>query len=164
LDGGNTVALCARGEILTDLGEARQAMLDLDRVSLAGRPAIRAARGLALAKLGDQAGSNAEVDDALTEAPRNGDVLFYAAQAKALNGDENTAGELASLAADASDPALPPYHRDVALQLALEHGRTPGQDSPGPTSIGESAPSSRIWLSSIIDKLVVTVKRRLFRP
>ncbi len=163
LDGGNTVALCARGEILADLGEARQAILDLDRVSLAGRPAARAARGLALAKLGDQARSNAEVDDVLAEAPRNGDVLFYAAQAKALNGDENTAGELASLAADATDPALPPYHREVALQLAREHGRAPGQVSPAPTSIAESAPSSRTWLSSIIEKLVVLVKGRFFR-
>ena len=34
MDGGNRVALRARGEILADLGEARRAMLDLDRVTL----------------------------------------------------------------------------------------------------------------------------------
>ncbi len=40
LDGGNTVALRARGEILADLGEARQAMLDLDRVTLEKGPPL----------------------------------------------------------------------------------------------------------------------------
>jgi tetratricopeptide (TPR) repeat protein len=118
LDGGNTVALRARGEILADLGEARQAMLDLDRVTLAERPATRAARGLALAKLGDKSGANLAVDDAVAEAPWNGDVLLHAARAKALNGDENAAEELARRAVDANDPGLLPYHRKVALQLA----------------------------------------------
>lgn len=160
LDGGNTVALCARGEILADLGDARQAMLDLDRVALAERPAARAARGLALAKLGDLAGANVEVDDAVAEAPRNGDVLFYAAQAKALNGDEGTAAELAWRAVDATDPALTPHHREVALQFAREHRWITGQVSLSPTLIADRPPSSRTWLSTIIKKLVVTVKGR----
>lgn len=118
LDGGNTVALRARGEILADLGEARQAMLDLDRVTLAKRPTTRAARGLALAKLGDRSGANTEIDDAVAEAPWNGDVLLHAARAKALNGEENAAEELARRAVDAHDPGLLPHHREVALQLA----------------------------------------------
>jgi Flp pilus assembly protein TadD len=117
LDGGNTVALRARGEILADLGEARQAMLDLDRVPLAKRPAARAARGLALAELGDRSGANLAVDDAVAEAPWNGDVLLHAARAKAINGDENAAEELARRAVDANDPGLLPYHRQVALAL-----------------------------------------------
>ncbi len=117
LDGGNTVALRARGEILADIGEARQAMLDLDRVPLAERPATRAARGLALAELGDRSGANLAVDDAVAEAPWNGDVLLHAAQAKAINGDENAAEELARRAVDANDPGLLPYHRQVALEL-----------------------------------------------
>jgi tetratricopeptide (TPR) repeat protein len=118
VDGGNTVALRARGEILADIGDARGAMLDLDRVTLMERPSTRAARGLALAKLGDQSGANVEVDDAVAEAPWNGVVLLQAARAKALTGDENAAEDLARRAVDASDPGLPPYHREVALQLA----------------------------------------------
>jgi len=125
LDGGNTVALRARGEILADVGEARQAKLDLDRVALAERPAARAARGLALARLGDRAGADAEIDAALAEAPWNGDVLLRAARAKSFNGDESAAQELAWRAVDASDPSLPPYHREVALQLAgCKHGNS----------------------------------------
>lgn len=117
-DGGNTVALRARGEILAELGKAREALDDLDRVTLSERPAARAARGLALAKLGDHSAADVEIDDAVTEAPHNGDVLLHAARAKALNGDENAAEELARRAVDANDPGLLPYHREVALQLA----------------------------------------------
>ena len=118
MDGGNSVALRARGEILADIGEARQAMSDLNRVTLEERPSSRAAHGLALAELGDQPRANLEVDNAVTEAPRNGAVLLYAARAKALGGDEYAAEELARRAADATDLALSPYHREVALQLA----------------------------------------------
>jgi tetratricopeptide (TPR) repeat protein len=125
LDGGNTVALRARGEILAEFGKASQAMLDLNRVTLDERPASRAARGLALAKLGDQSAANMEIDDAVAEAPWNGDVLLHAARAKALNGDENAAEELARRAVDANDPGLLPYHREVALQLAgHKHGNS----------------------------------------
>jgi tetratricopeptide (TPR) repeat protein len=123
VDGGNSVALRARGEILADLGEADQAISDLDRVTLEERPSSRAARGLALAKLGDQSRANAEVDDAVAKAPRNGAVLLYAARAKALGGDDYAAEELARRAVDATDLALSPYHREVALQLAAhKHG------------------------------------------
>jgi len=132
MDGGSTVALRARGEILADLGEARQAMLDLDRVTLESRPSTRAARGLALAKLGDQSSANLEVDDAVAEAPWNGAVLLHAARAKALNGGENAAEELARRAVDANDPGLPPYHREVALQLAgHKHGNSRAKLVPG---------------------------------
>ena len=118
VDGGNSVALRARGEILADLGEADQAISDLDRVTMEERPSSRAARGLALAELGDQLRANIEVDNALAEAPHNGTVLLYAARAKALADDEYAASELARRAVDATDPALSPYHREVALQLA----------------------------------------------
>lgn len=118
VDGGNSVALRARGEILADLGEARQAISDLDRVTLEERPSSRAARGLALAELGDQPRATIEVDNAVAKAPHNGAVLLYAARAKALAGDECAAKELAQRAADATDLALSPYHREVALQLA----------------------------------------------
>lgn len=119
VDGGNTLALRARGEILAELpGRAREAIGDLDRVTLEERPSARAARGLALAALGDKSGANKEIAEAVAEAPRNGAVLFRAAKAKSLNGDEYAAEELARRAVDASDPGLPPHHREVALQLA----------------------------------------------
>jgi tetratricopeptide (TPR) repeat protein len=132
MDGGNRVALRARGEILADLGEASRAMLDLDRVTLESRPSTRAARGLALAKLGDQSRANLEVDEAVEEAPANGAVLLHAARAKALTGDETAAEELAWRAVDATDPGLPPHHREVALHLAgHKHGNNRGKLVPG---------------------------------
>jgi tetratricopeptide (TPR) repeat protein len=123
VDSGNPVALRARGEILADLGEPREAIMDLDRVTLEERPSSRAARGLALAELGDQSGAEIEVDGAVAEAPRNGAVLLYAARAKALGGDEDAAEELARRAVDAPELALSPYQREVALQLAAHEYR-----------------------------------------
>jgi predicted Zn-dependent protease len=118
IDGGNRAALRARGEILAYLGEARQAMLDLDRVTLQGRPSTRAARGLALAALGDQTAARREIEDALAEGRRNGAVLLYAARAYQAGGDDGAARELARQAADAADPPLSPQHREAARQLA----------------------------------------------
>lgn len=132
MDGGNTVALRARGEILADLGDARKAMLDLDRVTLEKRPSTRAARGLALARLGDPSAANLEVDGAVAEAPWNGAVLLHAAKAKELNGEENAAAQLARRAVDASDPGLPAYHRDVALQLAGKKRDSRTRHAPRP--------------------------------
>jgi Flp pilus assembly protein TadD len=118
VDGGNRPALRARGEILAYLGQARQAMLDLERVPLQGLPSARAARGLALAELGDQSAARREIENALAEGCRNGPVLLYAARAFALGGDDNAARELAQEAADATDPPLSPQHRAAARQLA----------------------------------------------
>jgi tetratricopeptide (TPR) repeat protein len=118
VDGGNLDALRARGEILADLGDARGAMLDLDRATKNAPPATRAARGLALAELGDQFGARREIDHALTGNSWNGPVLYYAARAAALTGDDMKARELAKRAVIATDPALPPRHRDLADRLA----------------------------------------------
>jgi Flp pilus assembly protein TadD len=126
VDGGNPGALRARGEILAYLGEARDAMLDLNRVTLHDQPATRAARGLALARLGDQSAASREIEGAIAEAPRNGPVLLYAAQASMLGGDKANAEKLARRAADAMDPALPPQHREEALALAGSMHRKPG--------------------------------------
>jgi tetratricopeptide (TPR) repeat protein len=117
IDRGNPEALRARGEILADLGDARAALLDLDRVALKDRPATRAARGLALAQLGDHSAASEEIADARAEAERNGPVLLYAARAAALRGEKAAAVDLAKLADDATDPPLPPQHRDLALRL-----------------------------------------------
>ena len=117
IDGGNPEALRARGEILAYLGEARSALLDLNRVKRHDRPSTQAARGLALAELGDHSAADQEIKNALAEAPRNGPVLLYAARATALGGDKAGAKELAMRAVDASDPSLSPQHRDSTLEL-----------------------------------------------
>jgi tetratricopeptide (TPR) repeat protein len=127
IDGANSLALRARGEILADLGDAQEAMLDLDRVTLHEHPESRAARGLALAMLGDHVGADREIRRAITEGPRNGTVLLRAARASRCTGDEAYAEELARCAVDATDPALPQYHREVALRLAGHKERNPSR-------------------------------------
>jgi tetratricopeptide (TPR) repeat protein len=122
IDAGNREALQARGEILAYLGQADEAMLDLDRVDVRGQPSARAARGLALAELGDFSAADQDIKDAVDEAPRNGAVLLFAAKATALEGDRGGARELAQRAVEASDPALSPRHRDSALQLLNLNG------------------------------------------
>ena len=123
IDGGNLEALRARGEILADLGDARDAIIDLDRivgpsrVMAHSRPSTRAARGLALAQLGDRTAARREIESAFAENPWNGPVLYYAARASALSGDEAMARDLARRAVIATDPALSPQHRDIARQL-----------------------------------------------
>ena len=86
-DGQNPDALRARGEMLADLDDARDAIRDLDRVTWHGQPSARAARGLALARLGQHQAADQEIDAALADAPRNGPVLLYTARAEALGGD-----------------------------------------------------------------------------
>jgi tetratricopeptide (TPR) repeat protein len=123
VDGGNRLALQARGEILAYLGDARRAMLDLDRVSLQGQPSTRAARGLALAELGDQPAARREIEAAVDEGRWNGLALLYAARAFQTGGDDRAAKEYARKAANATDPPLSPRHREAARQLAdLGHG------------------------------------------
>lgn len=134
VDGGNTEALRGRGEVFADLGDARGALRDLDRLPLSDQPAARAARGLALAQLGDQAKANEEIQAAITEAPRNGPVLLYAARAEALSGDRPTSIELAERAVNAAAPPLPPHQREAAQELA-NRTEEDGQDpTPAPAS------------------------------
>ena len=117
IDGGNRSALRARGGILAFLGEAQQAMLDLDRVSPMGGPQVKAARGLALARLGDLRSARKEIEGALAEGPHNGQVLLAAARVFHSGGDELAARDFARLAADATDPPLSPSHREAARHL-----------------------------------------------
>jgi tetratricopeptide (TPR) repeat protein len=117
-DGGNVEALRGRGEILAELSDFQGALRDLDRVAATGRPSTRAARGLALSQLGAYAEGAKELAAALADAPRNGTVLLYAAQAEALSGDLPAAADLADRAVNAADPPLPPHQREAARQLA----------------------------------------------
>jgi tetratricopeptide (TPR) repeat protein len=117
IDGGYLEARRARGEILADLGDAHNAMLDLDR-AVPCTPSTRAARGLALAELGDHTAATKEINDAVANAQRNGSVLLYAARALFLAGDKVSSTERAREAIDATDPPLSPPHRQQALKLA----------------------------------------------
>jgi tetratricopeptide (TPR) repeat protein len=117
IDGGDPEALRVRGEILADLGDAREALRDLDRVVWHEHPSTRAARGLARAELGEP-GADKEIEEAVEDAPRNGSVLLYAARAKALAGDKTAAVRLARHALNATDPALPQHQREAALAMA----------------------------------------------
>jgi tetratricopeptide (TPR) repeat protein len=117
-DAGNASALRGRGEILADIGKGREAMRDLSRTVPHDKPSTRAARGLALAELGDHGGAIKEIEAAMAQAPRNGSVLLYAARAEALVGDQAAAAELAEQAINATDPPLPIHQHDKALKLA----------------------------------------------
>lgn len=121
IDGGYLEARRIRGEVLADLGEARSAMADLDRAvdhAVPSSPSTRAARGLALAELGDHTGATREINDAVASAQHNGRVLLYAARALDLTGDKTSARERAKEAIDATDPPLSPPHRQLAEKLA----------------------------------------------
>jgi tetratricopeptide (TPR) repeat protein len=123
IEGGNPGALRARGEILADLGDARAALRDLDRVGQYDRPSTRAARGLARAELGDP-GAEEEIEGALADAPRSGPVLLYAARTEALIGNKAAALELARRALNATDPAPPPHQRQAALTMLGQNGES----------------------------------------
>jgi tetratricopeptide (TPR) repeat protein len=117
MDGGYAEARRARGEILADLGQGRDAILDLDHTD-PGSPSSRAARGLALAELGDYTTAAEEINGALAAARRSGPVLFYAARAFDLAGDKVSAKDRAGEAIDATDPPLSQSHKKLALKLA----------------------------------------------
>jgi tetratricopeptide (TPR) repeat protein len=117
VDAGNAGALRGRGEILADVGKAREAMRDLSRAAPHDKPSTRAARGLAMAELGERLAAVKEIEAALKKAPGNGSVLLYAARAEALGGDQVAAAELAGLAMSATDPPLPRHQRVAALRL-----------------------------------------------
>jgi tetratricopeptide (TPR) repeat protein len=120
VDGGNTAARRTRGEILAYRGEARAALNDLDRVSSVDRPTTRAARGLALAGLGDRRAARREIQEAVTAGERNGPVLLYAARAAKLFGDEIAVEEYARQADYATDPPLSDRQREMARKLVSQ--------------------------------------------
>ena len=108
----------ARGEILADLGDAEDALRDLDRVhNRHQQPSTRAARGLALATVRGVGAADPEIDDALSKAPGSGSVLIYAARVAALGDDPTSAAALARRAVNATDPAIPPHQRKQAFQI-----------------------------------------------
>jgi hypothetical protein len=61
--------------------------------------------------------ASAKKREDVTDAPRNGPVLLYAARAEALGGDGSAAAELAASALNATDPALPAHQCEAALKI-----------------------------------------------
>jgi tetratricopeptide (TPR) repeat protein len=118
VDGGNAGALRARGEILADLGDVREAILDLDRQRAKAQPTTLAARGLALAGLGNHRAAITDINAALASAPHSGVVLLFAARAFAMGGNDTLSGDLARRAVSAGDPPLSAPQRKIALRLA----------------------------------------------
>ncbi|MGH3973942.1 MAG: hypothetical protein ACRDS9_11555, partial [Pseudonocardiaceae bacterium] len=117
IDGNAPEALRARGEFLADMGEAEDALRDLDRVRRQPRPSTQAAHGLALAMLGNLGAADQKINTALAEAPDSGSVLFYAARIRALDDDPTMAANLARRALAAGTPPLPPHQREAALRF-----------------------------------------------
>ncbi|RJL29982.1 tetratricopeptide repeat protein [Bailinhaonella thermotolerans] len=118
-------ALRARGELLADLGRAREALRDLDRVSRHPSPETRAARALALAGSGDHAAAAREAAAALADAPDSAPVLYYAARAETI------------LAQAAGDPTV------SAVQVAGDPvKRGAGPDGPDPARPDSARPES----------------------
>jgi tetratricopeptide (TPR) repeat protein len=110
-------ALALRGQILADLGRPLDALRDLDRVRHHQQPDTLAARALALAATGRLDAAEQEILDALAAGPASGPVLLRAARVYALLGRREPAVEFSARALDAASPALPPYLRDLALEL-----------------------------------------------
>ncbi|MEU9835112.1 tetratricopeptide repeat protein [Streptosporangium sp. NPDC048047] len=133
VDGNTPDALRVRGEILADLGEAEEALRDLDRVPHRAEPVTRAARAFALATLHDFGAADGELAAVLADAPHEGSVLLYGARARAAEGDRAGAADLAGRALTAAGPPLPPHRREVALGLlAASKPDEPYRDDPGP--------------------------------
>jgi tetratricopeptide (TPR) repeat protein len=140
IDGNTPEALQARGEILADLGEAGEALRDLDRVRRHLAPTSRAARGLALALLGRFDEAEREIVSALAEAGDSATVLLYAARVRALGGDPVGAADLARRARAVTDPALPSHQRSAADRLIRDFSAELESDAE---SAGESDVASQ---------------------
>ncbi|HKR50185.1 MAG TPA: tetratricopeptide repeat protein [Pseudonocardiaceae bacterium] len=123
IDGNAPAALRARGEILAAMGDAENALRDLNRVRRQQRPATRAARGLALAMVRNLGEADQEIAIALSEAPESGPVLLYAARVAALSGDPVMVADRARRALVATDPPLPPHQREAALSILNQGGQ-----------------------------------------
>jgi tetratricopeptide (TPR) repeat protein len=116
IDAGNREAIGTRGEILADLGDARAALRDLTRMTKPMDPSVQAARGLALAQIGDHEAASLDIQAALNAAQQNGFVLLCAARV-AEQTSRAAAADLARRAMDAMDLALSPHHQAEAQRL-----------------------------------------------
>jgi tetratricopeptide (TPR) repeat protein len=118
--GGDLRAL--RGEVLSDVGDARGALRDLGALEGISHPSAQAARALSLARLGHFPDAEREIGLALDIGDDNGPVLLRAAQIRALRGDSEAAAVLVRDALKAKEPELTEYQRRQADELREPFG------------------------------------------
>ncbi|WP_261554209.1 nSTAND1 domain-containing NTPase [Frankia tisae] len=127
-------ALAGRGQLRVELGDDAAALDDLDRAVRLGSDSpdaadpggptdsgdtteIRAARALALARLGRSATAAEETSAVLDDAPDSGPVLWRAAGVLRAIGDDTQAADLLERALLARAPALLAYQREQVHRM-----------------------------------------------
>ena len=122
-------ALAGRGQISAESGSVTAALDDLEALkriqpSLSGRPEVRSAYALALARAGQSEVAMEEADAALEFATDSGPVFLRAARVASANGATDQVLSLLRRATVASHPALYPHQLGEAKRLlaATESG------------------------------------------
>jgi Flp pilus assembly protein TadD len=113
-----------RGEILSDLGDATDALSDLERAPGPSTPSASAARAVTLARLGRFADAERGIEQALEAGRDSGPVLLRAAQIHALRGDPVNAAHFARQAKNAGGIPLTQHQRRQADELQEQRGVT----------------------------------------
>ncbi|HEU5161305.1 MAG TPA: hypothetical protein VFU43_30210 [Streptosporangiaceae bacterium] len=122
-DGGTPEALRLRGELLADLDEAEPALRDLDRVNYGDRISSLAAWALAKKTYEGVGPPETEERRLVNDAADSGPVLLRVARVLRLEGDADTAADLAERAVKARRPPLPRHLRKEAERLMVERLR-----------------------------------------
>jgi tetratricopeptide (TPR) repeat protein len=117
-ESGHVEALRIRGEIYADAGNARSALADLDKVTVAAPPSALAARALALAGRSGSQVTDEELDELLAEAQDHGLILLTLARVMRHRNERDLAARLAADALDATNPCLAEHHRKEAEKLS----------------------------------------------
>lgn len=122
-------ALAGRGQICAERGSAAAALDDLKalkrvRPSLSGKPEVRSAYALALARAGQSEIAMQEADAALKFTSDSGPVFLRAARVASVSGASDRVPSLLRRATAASNPALYPHQLGEAKRLlaATESG------------------------------------------
>ena len=122
-------ALAGRGQICAESGSVATALDDLEtlkriRPSLSGKPEVRSAYALALARAGHSEIAMEEVDAALKFTSDSGPVFLRAARVASVSGAPDRVLSLLRRATVASHPALYPHQLGQAARLlaATESG------------------------------------------
>lgn len=119
-------ARAGRGQIRVELNDDVSALEDLDNLprlqpnDVGRRADVRAARALALARLGRLEEAVTEADAAEMDAPDSGPVLLRASEVARTADEPTQAYNLLRRARDAQNPALRPHQRDDVQRLLAE--------------------------------------------
>lgn len=118
-DGSTPEALRLRGELLADLNKAEPALRDLDRVNYENRPSSRAAWALAKRTCGEAGSGAPDERELVDDAADSGPVLLRVARLLGLEGDADSAADLAERAVRARRPPLPQHlHKEAERLMA----------------------------------------------